>query len=184
MEHQSWWDMGEWTTVSKCVGPAITVMSRRNSCGAPVFPKYEVNRCSWSLVQLLYASCHVLLVFSERRHRFSCFWEVFLWYTRQEEGNWKRKMWVEPLNSQRGNERWWVVTIHPSTKNALPLQWPSTSCPRAFSQLSLPRGPGLRTFGGSRTPPSCPPQMENCHRGLPQPLSPSAGPLTRIHRRA
>lgn len=34
----------------------------------------------------------------------------------------KRKMWVELLKSQRGNEKWWVVTIHPSTKNALPLQ--------------------------------------------------------------
>lgn len=122
--------------------------------------------------------------FSGLQHRFTCICEVFLWYKRREEGNWKEKCQVKPPNSQRGNERWWVVTIHPSTKNVLPLRWPSIACSWAPSQLSLPQGSGLRTFFGvSGTPSSSPPQSETCHPGLPQPLSPTAGPLTRIHRK-
>lgn len=73
--------------------------------------------------------------FSGLQHRFPCICEVFLWYKRREEGNWKEKCQVKPLNSQRGNERWWVVTIHPSTKNVLPLRWPSIACSWAPSQL-------------------------------------------------
>lgn len=122
--------------------------------------------------------------FSGPPHRFSCIYEVFLWYRRREDGNWKEKCWVEALNSQRGNERWWVVTIHPSTKNVLPLRWPSTSCPRAPSQLSVIRSPGLRTLDSPGPHQAALPNLRAVTLGSLNLLSSSAGPPTRSRRKA
>lgn len=101
----------------------------------PSSPKYEVNRCSWTLVQLLYVRGHVLLVFSGLRHRFSCFCEVFLWYTRQEEGNWKEKCESSPstLNGAMRDDGWWQYTLQRKMRflsNGPPplVQGPSHSC--------------------------------------------------------
>lgn len=51
MEDQSQWDTGEWTAVSKCVWPAISMMSLKclgteENPKSPRFLKYGVNRHS------------------------------------------------------------------------------------------------------------------------------------------
>lgn len=86
-----------------------------------------------TLVGLLYGSGHVLLVLSGLQHSFSCFCEVFLWYTRREEK--KNVSWAPQLST--GQWEMMGGDNTPFNEKCASSPQPSTSCPRAFSQLSV-----------------------------------------------